>query len=86
MAQSAENEMDDTKALDAAGMSVNISERQYGPYLLTLARVHEKQKQWESAIQIYEECLILAKQLDDPSTAQRIQELIANIRLLNSQP
>lgn len=86
MEQSAENAMDDTKALDAAGMAVNISERQYGPYLLTLARVHEKQKQWESAIQIYEECLILAKQLDDPSTAQRIQELIANIRLLDSQP
>lgn len=86
MEQSSENAGEDAQSLDAARMAVKISNRQYGPYLLTLARVHERQKEWENAIQIYEECLNLAKQLDDPSTSQRIEELIANIRLLHNQP
>lgn len=72
-------------ALEAATKAVEITGRQEGPYLLTLGRVHERMKNWDSARSIYQETLKLARELEVPDQVQRIQELIANLELLKSE-
>lgn len=72
-------------ALQAATKAVELTERQYGPYLLTLGRVHEKLQQWDQAIAIYRETINLARELGEEQQIQRIQELIANIDLMRNQ-
>lgn len=72
-------------AISAINKAIEITEGEYGPYIISLARIYEKYKNWDKAEEAYLRALELAKKLNVTDEVSRIQELISNIKLMKSQ-
>ncbi len=86
LAEREENgESNKEQAISAIKKAIEITDEDYGPYIISLARMYEKYKDWEMAEKAYFKALELAQNLEIPEEISRIQELISNIKLMKSQ-
>lgn len=70
------------QAVDATTQAIDITQGQYGPYLISLARIQEKKKDIPAAKEAYSRALTLAQELQNEEQVSRIKELIANLSLI----
>lgn len=71
-------------AINAIERAIEITEGSYGPYLVSLARIHEMSKNWDGARKAYQKALDLAQKMEHEEQIQRIKELISNLDLVEN--